>query len=135
MCLCDPNNWIADIDWQLLGMLYLFASITLRHVYKYFVYQLFLKWLWGKIPMERHCSKICREIMAWKIEVLGRRSMHIFMGMLIISATLILKLNSDQRSVPTQMSHIKGRSFYFIYINLTISAYFFCFLCSYKIFE
>lgn len=63
--------------------------------------------------MERHCNKICSEILVGKIEVLHMRSMHVIMGMLIITAALILKLNSDQRSIPPQMSHMKTRSFLF----------------------
>lgn len=82
--------------------------------------------------MERHCNKIHRENLARKTEVLHVRSMHVFMGMLFITATLILKLNSDQSSIPAQMSHMKSTSFYLKYTNLIVSASFY-FLCSYQI--
>jgi len=86
------------------------------------------------MSIERHCNKICREILARKIEVLCMRSMHFFMRMLIITATLILKLNSDQSSIPPQASHMNRTSFYLKYTKLTAGTSFY-FLCSYKAFK
>lgn len=42
--------------------------------------------------MERHKNQISSETLARKIEALLGRSMHIFMEMIIITATLMLKL-------------------------------------------